>query len=72
MTRLAVDLDDRISTALNRWIARTAPEVGPPYLEAGEVIAAMIVVSLRYTDVTDTVASQIRHQRAAGRGRGRS
>lgn len=71
LTRLTADVDDKIATALNRWISREATELGAPYLEAGEVIGAMIMVCLKYTDVTDTLRSQIRHQRAAARERGR-
>jgi len=66
---VSVTLDDKSGTELNRWIARTVPEVGPPYLEVSEAVAAMIIVSVRYPDVTETVASQIRHQRAVGRER---
>ena len=72
MTKITVDIDERVATALNRWIAREAADFGKPYLEAGEVIGAAIVTCLRYTDVCDTLRSQIRHQRAAGRERGRN
>lgn len=72
MTRITVDLDDKISTALNRFISKEAADLSPPYLEASEVLAAMIVTCLRYTDVTDTLRSQIRHQRAAVQERGRA
>lgn len=71
MTRITVDLDPKVHSILNRWIARNAPAVGAPYLELAEVIGAMIVTTARYTDVTDSVCSQIRHERAAGRERGR-
>ena len=66
-TRITIDVDDKTATALNRWISREATGLGPPYLEAGEVINAMIMVCLRYTDVTDTLRSQIRLQRAASK-----
>ena len=72
MTRITIDLDDKTATALNRWISREAVDIGPPYLETNEVITAMIMVSLRYTDVTATVASQIRHQRAAAESAGKT
>jgi hypothetical protein len=45
--------------------SREAIDLGPPSPEVSEVVTAMIVVSLRYTDVAETVASQLRHQRAA-------
>jgi hypothetical protein len=56
VTKVTVDLDDRVATALNRWISREAADLGPPMLNAGEVIGAAIVVCLRYTDVTDSCA----------------
>ena len=40
-----------------------------PYLMAAEAVTAMIRSTLRYTHVTDAVASQIRHERRE-RGRG--
>jgi hypothetical protein len=71
MTRITIDLDPKTHSILNRWISQAAISVGPPYLEAGEVIAAMIVTTARYTDVGDTVCSQVRQQRTAGQERGR-
>jgi hypothetical protein len=71
MTRITVDLDPKIHAILNRWMASNAPAIGTPHVEMAEVIAAMIVTTAQYTDITDTVCSQIRHQRAAGRERGR-
>jgi hypothetical protein len=41
-----------------------------PHVKLAEVIAAMVVTTARYQDVTDTVCSQIRHQRAAASERG--
>ncbi|MFY9650402.1 MAG: hypothetical protein WBF20_00935 [Trebonia sp.] len=55
---------------MNLWIARNAATIGPPHVKLGEVIAAMVVTTVRYQDVTDTVCSQIRYQRAAARERG--
>ena len=67
--QITVNLDPKTATALSRWLSRTAITIGPPYLEASEAIAAMIQVTIRFTDVTDAVASQIRHERRE-RGRG--
>ena len=64
MTRVTIDLDDHTAAALDRWLAMTAPHVGSQ-LEAGEAIGAMIRVVIRFEDITDTVASQIRLDRAA-------
>jgi hypothetical protein len=71
VTQITVNLDPKVHSILNRWIASNAPMIGAPYVEMAEVIAAMIVTTARYADVTDTVCSQIRHQRAAGQERGR-
>lgn len=71
MTRMTIDVDNRVATALNRWVSREAADFGPPCLQADEVINAAIVVALRYTDITDVLRSQIRHQRQAGQERGR-
>jgi hypothetical protein len=70
--QVAVHLDDTEHEAFGRWLARTAAAVGPgdPHLEPGEAIAAMIRCCLRYQDITDTVASQLRHERAAAQERG--
>jgi hypothetical protein len=46
--------------------------IGPPHVKLAEVIAAMVVTTARYEDVTDAVCSQIPHQRAAARERGES
>ena len=70
MTRITVDLDPPVHSILNLWIARNAATIGPPHVKMGEVIAAMVVITVRYEDVTDTVCSQIRYQRAAARERG--
>ena len=70
MTQITIELDTKTASALNQWLARTAPAIGPPYLTAAEAITAMIRTTLRYTDVTDAVASQITNERAAARERG--
>ena len=70
MTRITVDLDPPVHSTLNLWIARNAAMIGPPHVKLAEVIAAMVVTTVRYQDVTDTVCSQIRYQRAAARERG--
>jgi hypothetical protein len=70
MTRITVDLDPPVHSILNLWMARNAATIGPPHVKLGEVIAAMVVITVRYEDVTDTVCSQIRYQRAAARERG--
>jgi hypothetical protein len=41
-----------------------------PHVKLAEVIAAMVVTTARYDDVTDAVCSQIRHQRTAASERG--
>lgn len=70
MTRITVDLDPLVHSVLNLWIARNAATIGPPPVQLAEVIGAMVVTTTRYQDVTDTVCSQILHQRAAARERG--
>ena len=70
MTRMTVELDPPVHSILNLWIARNAATIGPPHVKLAEVIAAMVVITVRYQDVTDTVCSQIRYQRAAARERG--
>ena len=70
MTRITVDLDPPVHSILNLWMARNAATIGPPHVKLGEVIAAMVVITVRYEDVTDTVCSQVRYQRAAARERG--
>jgi hypothetical protein len=59
-------LDDEVHQILTKWTAPHAADIGPPFIKLDELIAAMIVTTARYTDVTDAVCSQIRHQRAAG------
>jgi hypothetical protein len=68
--QVALDLDDAEHDAFNLWLASTAVAVNPddPHLEAGEAIRAMIRVTMRYSDITGQVASQLRHERASGRG----
>jgi len=55
---------------LNLWSARNAAAIGPPHVKLAEVIAAMVVITARYQDVTDAVCNQIRYQRTAARERG--
>ena len=70
MTRITVDLDPPVHATLNLWMARNAAAIGDPHVRLAEVIAAMVVITARFEDVTDAVCSQIRHQRAAARERG--
>jgi hypothetical protein len=70
MTRITVDLDPPVHSILNLWTARNAATIGPPHVKPSEVIAAMVVITVRYQDVTDAVCSQIRYQREAARERG--
>ena len=70
MTRITVDLDPPVHSTLNLWMARNAAAIGPPHVKLAEVIAAMVVTTARYDDVTDAVCSQIRHQRTAASERG--
>ena len=70
MTRITVDLDPPVHSTLNLWMARNAAAIGAPHVKLAEVIAAMVVTTARYDDVTDAVCSQIRHQRAAASERG--
>jgi hypothetical protein len=70
MTRITVDLDPPVHSILNLWIARNAATIGRPHVRLAEVIAAMVVTTARYENVTDRVCSQIRHERAAARERG--
>jgi hypothetical protein len=69
--QVAVHLNDAEHEAFSRWLASTAVAVDPdnPHLEASEAIGAMIRVTMRYTDVTDQVASQLRLQRVAAKDR---
>jgi hypothetical protein len=66
--RITVDLDDQAYVALNRWIAGRAPSIGPPYVQAGEVVAAMIALATAYSDVSAAVAGQICRTRSGRRG----
>jgi len=70
VTRITVDLDPPVHATLNLWMARNAAAIGAPHVKLAEVIAAMVVITARFEDVTDAVCSQIRHQRAAARERG--
>jgi hypothetical protein len=70
MTRITVDLDPPVHSILNLWIARNAATIGRPHVKLAEVIAAMVVTTARYENVTDRVCNQIRHERAAARERG--
>ena len=70
-THIAVDLDDAEHEALGRWLASTAAAVNPrdPHLDAGEAIRAMIRVTMHDADITSTVASQLRLERAMAKDR---
>ena len=68
-TQITIEFNTKTAIALNQWLARTAPAIGPRNY-AAEAITAMIRSTLRYTDVTDAVASQITNERAAARERG--
>jgi hypothetical protein len=70
VTRITVDLDPPVHATLNLWMARNAAAIGSPHVKLAEAIAAMVVITARYEEVTDAVCSQIRHQRAAARERG--
>ena len=70
MTRITVDLDPPVHATVNLWMARNAAAIGAPHVKLAEVIAAMVVTTARYEDVTATVCSQVRHQRAAATERG--
>lgn len=63
--QIAIHLDDAEHEAFERWLASTAAAIGG-HLEAGEAVTAMIRVAMRFTDITDMIASQIRYERAAG------
>ena len=62
-------LNDAEHEAFSRWLASAAVAVDPdnPHLEASEAISAMIRVTMRYTDITGLVASQLRLERAAAK-----
>ena len=67
--QVAIDLTDAEHDAFNCWLASTAVTVNPndPQLDAGEAMRAMIRVTMRYTDITSQVASQVRLERAAAK-----
>ena len=69
--QIAVDLDDAEHEAFGRWLTSTAAAVNPRdlHLDAGEAIRAMIRVTMRDTDITSTVASQLRLERAMAKDR---
>jgi len=69
--QVALHLNDVEHEAFSRWLASTAAAVdrNNPHLEASEAISAMIRVTMRYTEVTGQVASQLRLERAASRDR---
>lgn len=67
--QVAIDLDDAEHAAFNHWLACTVRVVPGDELTAGEAIRAMIRVTLRYADISGQVASQLRHERAAARGK---
>jgi len=69
--QVAIHLNDVEHEAFSRWLAGTAAAVDPdnPHLEASEAISAMIRVTMRHTEVTGQVASQLRLQRAAAKDR---
>ena len=69
MIILTVTLDGKTSEALTRWLATTATTGNLPGLTTEEAIPAMIRVCLGFTEVSDTVASQIRAERAAAGGK---
>ena len=63
--QVAIHLNDAEHEAFSRWLASAAVAVDPdnPHLEASEAISAMIRVTMRYTDITGQVASQLRLER---------
>ena len=67
--QVAIDLTGAEHDAFNRWLASTAVTVSPddPHRNAVEAIRAMIRVTMRYTDITSQVASQVRLERAAAK-----
>jgi hypothetical protein len=69
--QVAIHLNDAEHEAFSRWLASAAVAVDPdnPHLEASEAISAMIRVTMRYTDITGQVASQLRLERAAAKDR---
>lgn len=71
VTQITVNLDPKVHSILNRWIASNAPMIGAPYVEMAEVIAAMIVTTAPLCRCHRYGVQPIRHQRAAGQERGR-
>ncbi len=71
MIQITVNLDLKVHSILNRWIASNAPMIGAPYVEMAEVIAAMIVTTAPLCRCHRYGVQPIRHQRAAGQERGR-
>jgi hypothetical protein len=69
--QIAVDLDDAEHEGFGRWLASTAAAVNSrnPHLDAGEAIRAMSRVTMRDTEITSTVASQLRLERALAKDR---
>jgi hypothetical protein len=69
--QVAIHLNDVEHEAFSRWLASTAVAVDPdnPHLEASEAISAMIWVTMRHTDITSEVTSQLRLERAAAKDR---
>lgn len=69
--QVAVHLNDAEHELFSRWLVGTAAAVNPdnPHLEASEAISAMIRVTMRYTDITSQVVSQLRLERAAAKDR---
>ena len=67
--QVAIHLNDVEHQAFSRWLASTAVAVDPdnPHLEASEAISAMIRVTMRYTDITGQVTSQLHLERAAAK-----
>ena len=69
--QVAIHLNNVEHEMFSRWLASTAIAVDPdnPHLEASEAISALIRVTIRYTDITRQVASQLRLERAAAKDR---
>jgi hypothetical protein len=69
--QVAIHLNDVEREMFSRWLANTAVAVDPdnPHLEASEAISAMIRATMRYSDITGQVASQLRLERAAAKDR---
>jgi hypothetical protein len=69
--QVAIHLNDVEHGMFSRWLASTAIAVDPdnPHLEASEAISAMIRVTMRHSDITGQIASQLRLERAAAKDR---